>query len=131
MIGNKYTQADRTSMLTKKLALIAQNLNSSAQSGSFKTQEAYASEAIKAMNQFNKGILDPQMPVNIVYPDTLPNPDDYNTIWNAMLNDLITVFTELQNIQNLTLDNFNSALPRTECWTTSGSTAPRWWSRPS
>lgn len=109
MAGNKYLLADRGRLLRAKLDRLAKKLQGSLEASEFATQEAFLFEAIKTVNSFYKGLKEPQLDLEVlqVRPDDLPDPDLYNTIWEHLLNDLVTIFTELENLETLTLANFN------------------------
>jgi hypothetical protein len=110
MPSNKYMIADKSKLLKTKLESIATKLQGSIESEELQTQEEYIFEAIKAIQSFYKDLTEPALGVEdvlTVREDDLPDPELYNRIWQLVLNDLITIFTELENIENLTLANFN------------------------
>ena len=109
MAGNKHLLADRGRLLRAKLDRLAKKLQGSLEASEFETQEALLFEAIKSINSFYKNLKEPQLDLENLQarPDDLPDPDLYNEIWEHLLNDLVTVFTELENLETLTLANFN------------------------
>ena len=108
MSGNKFQQPGSTSLIQNKLAKISSNLKLASQGGTYQTQEALLFGAIKAMHDFYETLLIPQLPVLEVQADQLPDSEDYNLLWSKLLDDLSIIFTELENIEGLTVGNFNS-----------------------
>ena len=110
MSGNRYLLADNSKLLKKKLETLTAKLSGGLGSESLQTQEEYIFEVIKALDQFYKSLREPQLDrdlIDTVRTDDLPDADRYNEIWQQVIDDLITVFTELENVENLTVANFN------------------------
>lgn len=110
MPGNKYLLADKSQLLRKKLEALTTKLSGKLGNGDLQTYEAYVSEIIGILGEFYKSLQDPQLNqelINTVRADDIPDPDRYNTLWQQVVDDLVTVFSELENIENLTLANFN------------------------
>lgn len=108
-MSNKYLIQDKSLLLRNKLDRITKTLQaaSSAGNASFQTQEDYTDAANKALGEFFKSLNDPIFDPQTVHPNDLPSIEDYNLIWEAILDDLVILFSELQNIESLTLSNFN------------------------
>lgn len=109
MPGNKYLLADRTKLLSTKLDRLSTNLQGKL-GGSFQTQEEYVFEAVKVLNEFYRSLQEPlinEQSIANIREDDLPDADLFNELWNQVLDDLTTVFTELENLGDLTLANFN------------------------
>lgn len=110
MSGNKHLLANKSKFLKKKLEKLANELDGSLGNASLQTQEAYIFATLKALREFYKSIQEPQLDrelIETVRADHLPNVDIYNKIWQQTIDDLISVFTELENIEDLTVSNFN------------------------
>lgn len=110
MPGNKFLLADKSKLLKTKLETISKKLQGSIDSGELQTQEEYIFEAIKVIGTFYKDLKEPLLAVEDiteVRQDDMPDPTLYNKLWQDTLDDLITIFTELENIESLTVANFN------------------------
>lgn len=107
MASNKHLIEDKSSLLKNKLQKIADNLDRSINSGQFQTQEQFITEAAKVLNTFYKDLTEPLFEDVDVLPDSLPDPELYNRIWNNLIDDLVVLFEELENVESLTLANFN------------------------
>lgn len=110
MASNKYLIADKSQLLKTKLEKISTKLQSSLGSKEFQTKEQYMMEAIKALQEFYLDLNEPSLTENdikLIHEDDLPNPELFNFVWNKVIDDLIVIFTELENVEQLTLANFN------------------------
>jgi len=107
MSGNRFLQDDDSSLLKGKLEKIAKDLQVSISSSGFQTQEAYLSEVIRVLNSFYRTLTSPQLKVEDVAQDQLPNIIWYQQLWSQLLDDLTVIFTEIENIESLTVSNFN------------------------
>lgn len=110
MPSNKYLIADKSQLLKTKLEKIATKLQSSLGSQTLQTKEEYLLESIKALQEFYQDLNEPSLTENdikAIHEDDLPNPEIFNQVWGKVIDDLIVIFTELENIENLTLSNFN------------------------
>lgn len=107
---NKYLISDRSKLLTGKLDLLTKKLQTSLSTSEIQTQEGYLLEAVKVLQEFYKDLNEPLLGTEdalLVRADDLPDLDTFNLIWNKILDDLTLLFTELENIELLTLANFN------------------------
>lgn len=110
MPGNKYLLADKSKLLRKKLENLTATLQGGLGNESLQTQEQYIFETIRALGEFYKALNEPELDketIEQVRTDDLPDPDLYNKIWQQVLDDLTTLFTELENVEDLTVANFN------------------------
>lgn len=107
MTANKYLLADRSKLLKTKLSRLSSKLQGSLNSHEFQTKEQFLFEAIKILGEFYKALNEPRMELPDIRVDNLPDLEVYNKLWNEILDDLITIFTELENIETLTVANFN------------------------
>jgi hypothetical protein len=101
---NKYLIEEKSTLLQNKLEKLATNLSSG---GSFQTEEEIITEVIRVLDGFYKDLNEPMFQPEIVMEGDIPDPDLYNRIWNTILDDLSIVFSELENLEGLTLNNFN------------------------
>lgn len=110
MSGNRYLLADKSRLLRQKLTALTSNLTGKLGNENLQTYEQYITEAVRILDEFYKSFKEPQLNkelIDTVNVDHLPDPSIYNEIWQQVINDLTTVFTELENIEDLTLANFN------------------------
>jgi len=113
---NNQTRSFTSKILRTKLGLATQRLQSqSSATGTgtdFVTQEQVMSEAIKILSEFYRYLSEPGFqPLNPLV-DTEPSPSDFNRNFQAIGDDLETVFSELENIEGVILGNFNYMVSR-------------------
>lgn len=110
MSGNKHLLQDNSLILKNKLEKIAAKLQGHQGSDGLVTKEHYIFEAIKVLSEFYKSLNEPRIEpeeIGQVRVDDLPDASLYNQIWQEILDDLTIIFSELENIETLTLANFN------------------------
>jgi len=107
MPANKFLLSDKSKLLRTKLDRLSQNLQGSLTSGDMRTSEQYLFEAIKMLQTFYKTLNEPQLEVPDPKVDSYADFDEYDEVWNQILNDFLIIFSELENIETLTLSNFN------------------------
>lgn len=107
MPSNKYIIPDKQKILLSKLSLISDKLQQSVKSGDLQTKEQYLFESIKVLKEFYKTLNDPIVQEPNVVLNDLPDSDIYNKMWDQIMIDLTIIFTELENIELLTVANFN------------------------
>jgi len=110
MTGNKFLLEDKSQLLKTKLERLTATLSGALGNETLQTQEAYIFEAIRIIREFYKDLQEPQLDkelIEAVRTDDLPDADLYNKIWTQVLDDLTTTFAELENIEDLTVSNFN------------------------
>lgn len=105
MASNKYLIEDKSTLLKNKLTRLSSELASG--NSQFETQEQVISEVIRIIESFYKEIDHPIFTPTSIQEGDLPDADLYNKIWNQILDDLSIVFSELENLESLTLNNFN------------------------
>jgi len=118
MPANKYLLSDKSKLLRTKLDRLSQKLQGSLQSDELRTKEEYLFEAIKVLRGFYKTLSEPQTEIPNPKVDSYADFDDYDEVWNQVLNDLLIVFSELENIETLTISNFNFAITEANRLTT-------------
>ena len=95
---------EKTTLLQNKLEKIAAELTSG---GDFQTEEQIISEIVRVLESFYRDLTEPIfVPETIAAGDT-PDSSLYNKIWNDILKDLELIFTELENLEDVTVANFN------------------------
>lgn len=110
MSANRFLIEDKSKLLRTKLERLAVNLSGGLGNESLQTQEAYIFETIRIIREFYKDLQEPQLDIDVieqVREDDIPDAELYNKIWNQVLDDLITIFVELENIEDITVANFN------------------------
>ena len=107
MSSNKYTIQDRSDLLQNKLQSLAKALDSNSATREFQTEEEVVQEALKILGSFYESLNEPGFDPEQVSAGDLPDKDIYNDIWNSLIDDLSVVFTELENLGDLTVANFN------------------------
>jgi len=107
MSSNKYLLMDKSMLLKGKLDRLAAKLQGSISSTEFQTKEELLFEAVRILSEFYKGLNEPQMEVEDVRHDDLPDASVYNRLWEQLVDDFVVIFTELENIEGLSLANFN------------------------
>jgi hypothetical protein len=109
MSANKHLIEDKSVLLKEKLDKLSSTLQSSLKAGDFQTQEGYFLEAIRILNGFYRTLNEPQIESPNVSQDQLPDLDIYQELWDKLLEDLTIMFTEIENVEDLTVGNFNFA----------------------
>lgn len=107
MSSNKYLIEDRSTLLQNKLQSLATALDSNSATREFQTEEEVIQEALKILGSFFESLNEPGFDPAQVRADDLPDHVIYNDIWNQLLDNLEVIFTELENLGNLTVANFN------------------------
>lgn len=107
MASNKYLIEDRSILLQKKLESLSEKLQGAFNAGQFETQEEYIFEAVKIVSSFYQSLLEPQLQIDPLHVDNLPDSEVYNKLWQQLLSDLTIIFQELENAEDMTLANFN------------------------
>ena len=108
MSANKNLISDRSTLLMNKLDKVSLNLQKSASANHFQTKEEYLFEAIKVVKSYYLQLLEPQLEKSPhTFRDNIPDAETFNRVWQQLLDDLTIIFTELENIESLTLNNFN------------------------
>ena len=116
MPANKFLIEERSTLLKTKLANISNKLQGSLGSNELQTKEAYINEAVNVLREFYMDLTEPRLTesdLQLIHQDDLPDSNLYNYLWNKVLDDLITIFTELENVEQLTLANFNFVVTET------------------
>jgi hypothetical protein len=107
MGSNKHLVQDTSQLLRTKLDKLSTQLQGSLLSESISTQEGYILEVTRTLRELYKSLNEPQMDKAEILVDSSPDMDEWNTLWNQLLDDLTTIFTELENLETLTVANFN------------------------
>ena len=107
MPANKHLLSDKSQILKKKLDLLSSKLQGSLRSDELVTREQYLFESIKVLQEFYKTLNSPQTEVPSPRADDWPDFENYDKLWNQIIDDLVVIFTELENIETLSLANFN------------------------
>jgi hypothetical protein len=107
MAGNKHLRPDPSKLLKTKLDNLSRLLQSSIRSNQFSTKEEYLLESVRMLGSFYKDLNEPIFQIPTIRHDDVPDPELYTNLWQNLLDDLIVIFTELENIESLTLANFN------------------------
>jgi hypothetical protein len=108
MSANKYLIPERSTLLQNKLRKLSESLELAASANTFQTEEGFLTEASKILREFYKDMSMPLLAsAEQVHPNGLPIVDTVNENGVKLLNDLTILFAELENIEALTLHNFN------------------------
>lgn len=107
MVANRYLIADQSKILRTKLDNLSTKLQQSLTAGEAQTQEAYLFEAIKIIDEFYRSLNEPKLELGLVRADDYPDPEIFNKLWQDLLDDLISIFKEIENIESLAIANFN------------------------
>lgn len=103
MSVNKHLVEEKSTLLKNKLEKISASLAT----GTFQTEEEVTSEVVRILNDFYRDLQEPIFVPLPISQNDLPDPDLYNKIWNTILDDLSVVFKELENLEGVTIGNFN------------------------
>ncbi len=106
-MSNKYLSPERSVLLKERLRQLSENLSKASNTSQFQTQEQLLTESIRILTKFYTDLTEPIFDYKLVSSNDLPGPDFYNEVFQQILDDLIIVFKELENIETLSLTNFN------------------------
>lgn len=109
MPSNKHLVKDESTLLKDKLQKLSAKLQGSLESSELQTQEAYLFEAIKLLRNFYSTLNDPQLKLPDVRANDIPDIELYQEMWDFLLDDLVIIFSEIENIESLAVSNFNFA----------------------
>lgn len=107
MTSNKYLIVDKSALLKNKLQSLASTLDSNSATGDYQTQEEVIQAALEVLSSFYKSLNEPGFNPEQVHPDDYPDKNIYNETWDELLDDLTVIFSELENLGNVTVANFN------------------------
>ncbi len=93
--------------MKSKLQSLAKALESNSATREFQTEEEVVQEALKILGSFFESLNEPGFDPAQVRADDLPDKDVYNQIWESLRDNLEIVFSELENLGDLTVANFN------------------------
>ncbi len=102
---NKYLIEEKSTLLKNKLEKMSVALATG--TSELQTQEQVIAEVIRVVKSFYKKLDAPIFQPEELQEGALPDGDVWNRIWNQILDDLSIVFAELENLETLTLNNFN------------------------
>lgn len=114
-MSNKFLVSDKSLLLKNKLDKIATTIQKASAFGNqnFQTEEQYINEANKIVSNFYTSLKEPISQLTTISPDDLPSQEIFNEIWQNVLDDLVVIFAELDNIESLTISNFNFVITET------------------
>jgi hypothetical protein len=104
---NKYTTALKSKLLSNRLERVAGVLNKGLSNGSFQTQEEIIQEVVRTLGTFYKDLTGPILSSSPVAAQDIPEPNTYSSLFNEVLDDLTVLFAEFENIEQLSIANFN------------------------
>jgi hypothetical protein len=108
-MSNKYRFSDKSVLLKKRLEKLSDRLVQANSLDDFQTNEQIISEISRIITLFYKDLTAPIFdPDEILFGD-LPDPSTYNETFQHSINDLSVIFSELENIETLSISNFNFA----------------------
>lgn len=108
-MSNKYLLSDKSKLLHNRLEKLSNRLIDARNLDDMATNEQIISESIRALNSLYKDLTAPTFnPQEIIVAD-LPDPNLYNHFFQLILDDLSIIFSELENIETLSVSNFNFA----------------------
>ena len=108
----------RATLLKHKIDRLSTSLQNSA---SFNTKEVYMAEAAKVLQKFYSDLNAPFFQYEEALRDGSPFPTtnsveqdkfdyDYNLIWDQLIENLTILFLEMENLESLSIANYNFAM---------------------
>ncbi len=107
MANNKFTRTIDSTVIKNKLDALSKILQESNASKDLVTFEQVLAEAVRALSLFFKDIASPTFDPRLILAGDAPDPEDYNSNLQEILDDLTIMFKELENVEALVLENFN------------------------
>ena len=102
LLNNKQSQVAKTQLLD-----LLSEVDNAVQSGDLVAVEQINAAVQAAISKACKDIYAPIFKINRAATGTTPNPDQYNTIFNQLISDIATVFSELKYTGDIVVANFN------------------------
>lgn len=97
----------KTSIFRNKLSKILERLHKERDKLPAQTREAIIGEAVRLLSLFYRTIGEPGFNPKKAIAGTRPDADDYNENLNVLKDDLDILFTELENLEAVVLEQFN------------------------
>ena len=108
----------RATLLANKLDRLSVSIQNQA---GFNTQEAYMAECARVLQNFYNDLHGPFFRYEPARRDNTLNPTtnsiqegkidyDYNLVWDQLLDNLIVLFLEMENLESISISNFNFAI---------------------
>lgn len=108
-MSNKYLSSEKSKLLYNRLDKLSDRLVQARSSNDLKTTEQIIFESIRSLNLLYKDLTNPTFNPKRLTESELPDLIDYNSMFQTLLDDLTIIFTELENVETLSLENFNFA----------------------
>jgi hypothetical protein len=108
-MSNKYLVSEKSQLLHNRLERLSDRLVQARNLDDMVTHEQIISEAIRSFNLLYKDLTAPTFDPEKIIEADLPDPIYYNSLFQTLLDDLTVIFTELENIENFSVSNFNFA----------------------
>ena len=108
----------RATLLSNKLDRLSYSIQNQS---NFRTKEAYMAECARVLQNFYSDLHGPFFKYedarrdNSLIPTTNSVGEDkldfdYNIVWNQLLDNLTVIFLEMENLESLSISNFNFAM---------------------
>lgn len=110
---NKYLTEEDNKALKERLSKLASKLVAASSPGELQTREQIISETMRILSSFYKDLSEPSFDYLSFYVHQIPLFNDYNQIFNLIEDDLSVSFAELENLELVSLANFNFATTET------------------
>lgn len=113
-MNNQTTPIQSTLLLNKLSALVSkiQNDSQTFNIKEYQTLEKTINQAFSLLSKFYKTLSLPSFEPIKVFPESIPDPSDYNNNFNMILEDLTTIFREFENLEGVVIGNFNYTTSR-------------------
>jgi hypothetical protein len=103
-------------ILQNKLGVLANRLQQQADptgaNPNLKTLEKTIAEAVKILSEFYRRLAEPNYRPETLVADTVPDPEQFNTNFQAIADDMEVVFAEFENLEGVILGSFNYMISR-------------------
>lgn len=106
-MANKYTRTIDSQLLANKIDALSRVLQQSLSDPSVSTREELVAEAANILSSFYRELGGPIFNPHLIQPGDPPDTEQFNKELQSILDDLNILFTELENIESLVLENFN------------------------
>ncbi len=104
---NKNLIPVKTALFQNRLSKIVEQLNRDREVIPAQTKEAIIAEASRLLALFYKSVTGPRFQPILAVTGTKPEYQDYNTNFNLLKDDIDILFSELENLETVVLEQFN------------------------
>jgi hypothetical protein len=109
-MSNKYLIENKSTLIKEKLLSLADKLTGGYSPRNFQTKEQLMQEIVSILTIFAKTLNKPIFTAPVFLTGDIADPNYYNQVFNNILKDLTILFTEIENLESVIVNNFNTGI---------------------